>query len=55
MLNPTQYLECRREWLIECLSLSHNSEEVLSLSMKIESLDYEISRAYQGLEISQRT
>jgi hypothetical protein len=49
MLNPIQHLECRREWLIECLSLSHNSEEVLSLSMKIENLDYEISRAYQGI------
>ena len=49
MLNPVQCLECRREWLMECLSLSHNSEEVLSLYMKIENIDYEISRAYQGI------
>lgn len=46
MLNPIQYLECRLEWLRDCLAMTHNSEDIMHLAMKIENLEYELSRAY---------
>lgn len=46
MLNPVEYLQCRREHLIGLLRASHNAEDIMEYALKIENIEYEIARAY---------
>lgn len=46
MLNPVEYLQCRREHLIGLLRSAQNAEDVMAYALKIENIEYEISRAY---------